>query len=330
MVNTAMREITVRDAIREALREEMKRDKTVFLIGEDIGKYWQGAFKVTQGLAAEFGDERVRDTPISENTFLGAGIGAAMTGMRPVVEIMFGDLIALAIDQVVNQASKIHYMFGGQVKVPMVIRTPFGAGTQVAAHHSSTYLSWFMHAPGLKVAVASTPYDAKGLLKTAIRGSSPVLFAEHKIVYGIKGNVPDEDYTIPFGQADIKKEGSDVTIIGVLYMANKAISAAKELAGQGISAEVIDPRTLTPFDKKTVGESVRKTGRCVIVSEDCRTAGVSAEIAAIVAEEAFDYLDAPIMRVTAPDTPVPFSPILESNFIPDEKKIVKAVKDIVS
>nr|MDO8133266.1 alpha-ketoacid dehydrogenase subunit beta [Candidatus Njordarchaeum guaymaensis] len=325
-----MREITVRDAIKEALREEMKRDKRVFLMGEDIGKYWQGAFKVTQGLAEEFGEERVRDTPISENTFLGAGIGAAMTGMRPVVEIMFGDLIALAVDQIVNQASKIHYMFGGQVKVPLVIRTPYGAGTQVAAHHSSTYLSWFMHAAGLKVAVASTPYDAKGLLKTAIRGDSPVLFAEHKLVYGIKGNVPDDDYTIPFGQADVRKEGSDVTIIGVLYMASKALNAAKELASQGINAEVIDPRTLTPFDKKTVGTSVRKTGRCVIVSEDCKTAGVTAEIASIVMEEAFDYLDAPIMRVAAPDTPVPFSPVLESNFIPDEKNIIKAVKEVVS
>jgi len=330
MVNIAMREITVRDAIKEALREEMKRDKRVFLMGEDIGKYWQGAFKVTQGLAEEFGEERVRDTPISENTFLGAGIGAAMTGMRPVVEIMFGDLIALAVDQIVNQASKIHYMFGGQVKVPLVIRTPYGAGTQVAAHHSSTYLSWFMHAAGLKVAVASTPYDAKGLLKTAIRGDSPVLFAEHKLVYGIKGNVPDDDYTIPFGQADVRKEGSDVTIIGVLYMASKALNAAKELASQGINAEVIDPRTLTPFDKKTVGTSVRKTGRCVIVSEDCKTAGVTAEIASIVMEEAFDYLDAPIMRVAAPDTPVPFSPVLESNFIPDEKNIIKAVKEVVS
>nr|MDO8099342.1 alpha-ketoacid dehydrogenase subunit beta [Candidatus Njordarchaeota archaeon] len=325
-----MREITVRDAIREALREEMKRDKRVFLMGEDIGKYWQGAFKVTQGLAEEFGDERVRDTPISENTFLGAGIGAAMTGMRPVVEIMFGDLIALAIDQIVNQASKIHYMFGGQIKVPLVIRTPYGAGTQVAAHHSSTYLSWFMHAGGLKVAVASMPYDAKGLLKTAIRGNGPVLFAEHKLVYGIKGNVPDEDYTIPFGQAEVRKEGSDVTIIGVLYMANKALNAARELVSLGVSAEVIDPRTLTPFDRKTVGNSVRKTGRCVIVSEDCKTAGVTAEIASIVMEEAFDYLDAPIMRVAAPDTPVPFSPVLESNFVPDEKKIINAVKEIVS
>ncbi|WXG47500.1 MAG: alpha-ketoacid dehydrogenase subunit beta [Candidatus Atabeyarchaeum deiterrae] len=324
-----MREITVRDAIREALREEMKRDKTVFLMGEDIGKYWQGAFKVTQGLADEFGDQRVRDTPISENTFVGAAIGSAMTGMRPVVEIMFGDLIALAVDQIVNQAAKIHYMFGGQVKVPVVIRTPYGAGTQVAAHHSSTYLSWFMHAAGLKLVVASTPYDAKGLLKTAIRGNSPVLFAEHKILYGVKGNVPDEDYTIPFGKADIKKEGSDVTIIGVLYMVQKALGAAKELESQGIKAEVIDPRTLVPFDRKTIGESVKKTGHAVVVSEDCRTAGVSGEIASIIMEEAFDYLDAPIMRVTAPDTPVPFSPVLESCFIPDEKKIVKAVKEIV-
>jgi pyruvate/2-oxoglutarate/acetoin dehydrogenase E1 component len=309
VVNAEVREITVRDAIREALREEMKRDNKVFLMGEDIGKYWQGAFKVTQGLADEFGDERVRDTPM---------------------EIMFGDLIALAVDQIVNQAAKIHYMFGGQANVPVVIRTPFGAGTQVAAHHSSTYLSWFMHAAGLKLAVASTPYDAKGLLKTAIRGNSPVLFAEHKLVYGLKGSVPDEDYTIPFGRADIKKEGKDVTIIGVLYMVQKALTAAKELESQGINAEVIDPRTLVPFDRKTIGDSVKKTGRAVIVSEDCKTAGVSAEIASIIMEEAFDYLDAPIMRVTAPDTPVPFSPVLENAFIPDEKKIVKAVKDIVS
>jgi len=324
-----MKEITVRDALREALREEMKRDKTVFLLGEDIGRYWGGAFGVTKGLAEEFGDERVRDTPISESAIIGVGVGAAITGMRPVAEIMFGDLSALAMDQICNQAAKIRYMFGGQVKVPLVIRTPFGAGVNIASHHSQSLEAWFMHTPGLYVAVPSTPYDAKGLLKTAIRGNNPVFFVEHKLLYPVKGLIPEEDYTVPFGVADVKREGADVTIFATLYMVHKALAAAKRLKKGGVSAEVVDPRTLSPLDKSTVMKSVKKTGRIVIVTEDSKTAGVSAEIAAMVAEEALDYLDAPIKRVAEPDTPIPFSPPLEQFVIPDEKRIINAVKETV-
>lgn len=323
-----MRKITYKEALREALREEMRRDPTVFLLGEDIGRHWGGAFKVTKGLAEEFGDERVRDTPISESAIIGAAVGAAITGTRPVAEIMFGDLTALAMDQIANQAAKIHYMFGGQVKVPLVIRTPFGAGVNIAAHHSQSLEAWFMHVPGLYVAVPSTPYDAKGLLKTAIRGSNPVFFCEHKLLYPMEDEVPETEYTVPFGVADMKREGSDVTIVATLYMVHKALNAAKELEAEGISVEVVDPRTLAPLDKHTIIGSVKKTGRLVVVSEDCKTAGVSAEIAAVVAEEAIDYLDAPIKRVAEPDTPIPFSPPLEQYVIPNEKSIIKAVKEI--
>jgi len=323
-----MRKITYREALREALREEMRRDSSVFLLGEDIGKYWGGAFKVTEGLAEEFGEERVRDTPISESTIIGAGVGAAITGMRPVAEIMFGDLTALAMDQIANQAAKIRYMFGGQAKCPLVIRTPFGAGVNIASHHSQSLEAWFMHVPGLYVAVPSTPYDAKGLLKSAIRGNNPVMFCEHKLLYPIEGEVPEEEYTIPFGLADVKREGEDVTVVATLYMVHKALEAAKALEREGISVEVVDPRTLTPLDKQTIINSVKKTGRIVIVSEDCKTAGVSAEIAAIIAEEAIDYLDAPIKRVAEPDTPIPFSPPLEQYVIPDEKAIIKTVKEV--
>ncbi|MEM3464808.1 MAG: alpha-ketoacid dehydrogenase subunit beta [Candidatus Bathyarchaeia archaeon] len=324
-----MRKITYREALREALREEMRRDSTVFLLGEDIGKYWGGAFKVTEGLAEEFGEERVRDTPISESAIIGVGVGAAITGMRPVAEIMFGDLTALAMDQIANQAAKIRYMFGGQMKCPLVIRTPFGAGVNIAAHHSQSLEAWFMHVPGLYVAVPSIPYDAKGLLKSAIRGDNPVMFCEHKLLYPIEGEVPEEEYTVPFGVADIKREGEDATIVATLYMVHKALNAAETLEKEGISVEVVDPRTLTPLDKQTIIRSVRKTGRIVIVSEDCKTAGVSAEIAAIIAEEAIDYLDAPIKRIAEPDTPIPFSPPLEHYVIPDEKAIIKAVKEVV-
>lgn len=326
---SAMRELTYRDALREALREEMVRDKTVFLLGEDIGRYWSGAFKVTKGLAEEFGDERVRDTPISESAIIGVAVGAAITGMRPVAEIMFGDLTTLAMDQICNQAAKICYMFGGQTTVPLVVRTPFGAGVNIASHHSQSLEAWFMHTPGLLVAAPSTPFDAKGLLKTAIRGSNPVMFFEHKLLYPIKGEVPEEDYTIPFGVADVKLEGEDATIFATLYMVHKALAAAQELRKQGISVEVIDPKTLVPMDKQAIIKSVKKTGRIVIVTEDCKTAGVSAEIAAIVAEEALDYLDAPIKRVTEPDTPIPFSPPLEQFVIPNEKTIIKAVKEVL-
>jgi pyruvate/2-oxoglutarate/acetoin dehydrogenase E1 component len=324
-----MKEITLRDALREALREEMKRDKTVFLLGEDIGRHWGGAFGVTKGLAEEFGDERVRDTPISESAIIGVGVGAAITGMRPVAEIMFGDLSALAMDQICNQAAKIRYMFGGQTSAPLVIRTPFGAGVNIASHHSQSLEAWFMHTPGLHVAVPSTPYDAKGLLKTALRGTNPVFFVEHKLLYSIKGRIPEEDFTVPFGAADVKQEGEDVTIFATLFMVHKALSAADQLRKSGVSAEVIDPRTLSPLDRSVIVKSVKKTGRLVIVTEDCKTAGVSAEIGAVVAEEALDYLDAPIKRVAEPDTPIPFSPSLEQFAIPDEKSIIKAVNEIV-
>jgi len=324
-----MRKITFRDALREALLEEMKRDETVFLLGEDIGRYWEGAFKVTKELAKEFGDERVRDTPISESAIIGAAIGAAITGMRPVAEIMFGDLTTLAMDQITNQAAKIHYMFGGQAKVPLVIRTPFGGGVNIAAHHSQSLEAWFMHVPGLLVAVPSTPQDAKGLLKTAIRGNNPVMFCEHKLLYPVEGLIPEEDYIIPFGVADVKREGKDVTIVATMFMVHKALEAAKTLEKDSLSVEVVDPRTLVPLDKEAIIRSVKKTGRLVVVSEDCKTAGVTAEIAALVAEEAIDYLDAPIKRVAEPDTPIPFSPPLEKYVIPDEKSIIKAVKEIV-
>ena len=324
-----MRKIAYREALKEALREEMRRDSRVFLLGEDIGRYWGGAFKVTKGLAEEFGDERVRDTPISESAIIGAAVGAAITGMRPVAEIMFGDLTALAMDQIANQAAKIRYMFGGQAKCPIVVRTPFGAGVNIAAHHSQSLEAWFMHVPGLYVAAPSTPYDAKGLLKTAIRSDNPVVFCEHKLLYPLEGEVPEEEYTIPFGVADVKREGKDVTVVATLFMVHKALNAAEELEEEGISVEVVDPRTLTPLDKQAIIKSVKKTGRIVIVTEDCRTAGVSAEIAAVVAEEAIDYLDAPIKRVAEPDTPIPFSPPLEQYVIPDEKAIIKAVKEVV-
>jgi pyruvate dehydrogenase E1 component beta subunit len=324
-----MKEVTYRDALREALREEMRRDKTVFLLGEDIGRHWGGAFKVTNGLAEEFGDERVRDTPISESTIIGAAVGAAITGMRPVAEIMFGDLTALAMDQIANQAAKIRYMFGGQARAPMVVRTPFGAGVNIASHHSQSLEAWFMHVPGLYVAVPSTPYDAKGLLKTAIRGDNPVFFCEHKLLYPLKGMIPEEEFSVPFGKADTKREGRDVTILATMFMVHKALAAAEQLTKSGVSAEIVDPRTLVPLDKAAILASVRKTGRVVIVSEDTKTAGVTAEIAATISEEAIDYLDAPIKRVAEPDTPIPFSPPLENFVIPDEKRIIKAVKEIL-
>ena len=284
---------------------------------------------MTEGLAEEFGDERVRDTPISESTIIGAGVGAAITGMRPVAEIMFGDLSALAMDQIANQAAKIRYMFGGQASCPLVIRTPFGAGVNIASHHSQSLEAWFMHVPGLQVAVPSTPYDAKGLLATALRGNNPVFFCEHKLLYPMEGEVPEEEYTVPFGAAEIKRKGSDVTVVATMYMVHKALKAAAALEKEGVNVEVIDPRTLTPLDKKTIIDSVKKTGKMVVVSEDCKTAGVSAEIASVVAEEAIDFLDSAIKRVTAADTPIPFSPPLEQYIIPDERTIVKAIQEVM-
>jgi pyruvate dehydrogenase E1 component beta subunit len=324
-----MRKVTYKNALREALREEMLRDTSVFLLGEDIGKDWGGAFKVTDGLAQEFGEERVRDTPISESAIIGTAVGAAITGMRPVAEIMFGDLTALAMDQIANQAAKIRYMFGGQAKCPLVIRTPFGAGVNIASHHSQSLEAWFMHVPGLHVVMPSTPYDAKGLLKSAIRGSNPVFFCEHKLLYSVEGEIPEEEFTVPIGVGDVKCEGTDVTVVATSLMVHKALNTAKQLANDGVSVEVVDPRSLLPLDKERIVSSVKKTGRLVIVTEDCKTAGVSAELAAVVAEEAIDYLDAPIKRVAEPDTPIPFSPSLESYVIPSEKMIIKAIREVV-
>ncbi len=323
-----MAEITYREALKQGLREEMLRDDRVFVMGEDVGRNWGGAFKVTKGLAEEFGDERVRDTPISENTIAGAALGAAITGLRPVAEIMFGDLITLAMDQVCNQAAKMRYMFGGQTSVPLVLRSVFGGGKNIASHHSQSLEAWFMHTPGLKIAVPAFAYDVKGLIKTSIRDPDPVMFFEHKLVYDKKEEVPDEEYLVPLGEARVRREGADVTVWGTFLMVHKALEVAEELGREGISVEVIDPRTLVPLDKEALIDSVKKTGRLVLVTEETRTGATTAEVAAVVQEEAFDWLDAPIKRVNAPDTPVPFSPSLEQYFIPDNKRISEAIREI--
>jgi pyruvate dehydrogenase E1 component beta subunit len=278
----------------------------------------------------QFGDKRVRDTPITESAIIGSAVGAAACGLRPVVEIMFVDFIGVAIDQLFNQAAKMKYMFGGKVKLPLVVRTTFGAGFASAAQHSQSLESWFMHIPGLKVAIPSTPYDAKGLLISAIRDDNPVVFLECKTIYGVKGEVPEESYTIPFGQADIKREGTDVTVVATARMVHQSLAVAQKLEAEGISLEIVDPRTLSPLDEDTILESVRKTNRLVIVHEEVKFAGSGAEIAAMVAEKAFDHLDAPIIRVGAPFTPVPFSPTLEKEFVPDEEKIIAAIKTVMN
>ena len=321
----SMRELSFAQAIREALDEELARDENIILFGEDIGK-WGGVFRTTEGLMEKYGPERVVDTPLSEEGYVGLAVGIAMTGMHPVPEIMFGDFITLAMDQIVNQAAKMRYMTGGQVKVPITIRATMGGGRSSGAQHSQSWHAWFAHVPGLKVVVPSTPYDAKGLLKTALREPNPVVFFEDKVMYQkIKGNVPEEEYVIPFGEADIKRSGDDVTIIALSRMVHSALAAADRLAEKGISAEVIDPRTLTPLDEKTLVESVCKTGGAVIVDEGYNRFGVTAELAAVIARGAFDYLDAPIERLGALDVPIPFTPPLEFATIPDEERIVAAV-----
>jgi len=319
-----VRTITYREAINEALREEMRRDRRVFLIGEDIGTNGN-VFQVLRGLIDEFGGDRVIDTPISESAIIGASLGAAATGMRPVPEIMFSDFLLCAMDQIVNQVAKMRYMSGGQATVPLTIRTQNGAGMGAAAQHSQSLTALFMHVPGLLITAPSTPYDAKGLLKTSIREDNPVLFFEHKFLYNVEGDVPQEEYTVPLGRAEVKREGSDVTIVAVSLMVQKALAAAEQLAESGISAEVVDPRTLVPLDKDTILGSVEKTGRVVIVDEDCQRNGVSAEIAAVIAEEAFDSLDMPVRRLSTPDTPIPCSLVLERHVIPDEGDIIDAV-----
>src|SRR5438876_6836026 len=310
-----MREITLGQAIREALAEEMRRDPRVFIIGEDVAEAGT-AFKVLAGLVEEFGPARVIDTPISEAGITGLGVGGAMTGMRPVVDIMFGDFIGLAMDQIVNQAAKVHYMSGGKLKVPLVVRTTMGATRRSAAQHSQSLHAWVSHVPGLKVALPSTPYDAKGLLKTAIRDDNPVIFFEDKMMYQLKGPVPEGDYTIPFGVADIKRPGNDITIVATSSMVQIALAAAELLQQVEISAEVVDPRTLVPLDRETLIESARKTSRAIVVDEGYERYGVTAEIASVIAEGAFYHLDTPVKRIGAMDVPVPFSPVLEDLTVP--------------
>ncbi|MEM4866878.1 MAG: alpha-ketoacid dehydrogenase subunit beta [Sulfolobales archaeon] len=320
--------ITFVEALNEALAQEMERDPNVIVMGEDVGVYG-GVFGVTKGLLERFGSDRVIDTPISEAGFIGAAVGAAALGLRPVVELMFVDFFGVAMDQIYNQAAKMRYMFGGKIKVPITIRTTIGGGLSAAAQHSQVLYSIFAHVPGLKLIVPSTPYDAKGLLISAIRDDNPKIFFEHKLLYGIKGPVPKEPYTIPLGVADVKREGSDVTVIALAYMVHEALKAADELAKEGISVEVVDPRTIVPFDKETVLKSVKKTGRVIIVDEDYDRCGFASWVAAIIADEAFEYLDAPIKRVTTPNVPIPFSPPLEREVLPNAQKIIKTIKQIV-
>ncbi|MCY0877527.1 MAG: alpha-ketoacid dehydrogenase subunit beta [Firmicutes bacterium] len=319
--------ITMGEAIREALAQEMRRDSRVFIIGEDVAEAGT-PFKVLQGLVDEFGTDRVIDSPISEPGITGLGIGAAMTGLRPVVDIMFGDFLPLASDQIINQAAKVHYMSGGKLKVPLVIRTTLGATRRSAAQHSQSLHAIYSHIPGLKVAVPATPYDAKGLLIQAIRDDNPVIFFEDKMMYTVKGPVPEEPYVIPFGQAAIMQEGTDVTLVATSSMVYVALDAAKLLADQGISAEVINVRTTSPLDRDTLIRSAMKTTRAVVIDEGYQQYGVTAEIASVIAEGAFYYLDAPVKRLGAMDVPVPFSPPLEDLTVPTPERVVRVVQSL--
>ena len=319
------RELTFAEAINEALAEEMRRDPSVFIIGEDVAEAGT-PFKVLSGLVEEFGKERVIDSPISEPGFSGLGVGAAMPGMRPVVDIMFGDFLALAMDQIVNQAAKVHYMSGGKMKAPIVFRTTMGATRRSAAQHSQSLHAWVSHVPGLQVAIPSTPYDAKGLLKTAIRNESPVVFFEDKMMYKMKGPVPEDEYLIPFGSADIKRAGKDISLIATSSMVQVALEAASMLEESGISAEVVDPRTTVPLDKETLIESAKKTSRAIVIDEGYERYGVTAEIASVVADGAFYYLDAPVKRMGAMDVPIPFSPVLEDQTVPTAETVFQTSK----
>src|SRR6266496_1936454 len=322
-----VRELTFGEAVKEALAEEMRRDPRVVVMGEDVAEAGT-AFKVLNGLVQEFGPSRVIDTPISEAGFTGLGVGAAMTGLRPVIDIMFGDFLTLVMDQLVNQAAKVHYMSGGNLKVPLVVRTTLGATRRSAAQHSQSLQAWVSHVPGLKVALPSSPYEAKGLMKTAIRDDSPVVIFEDKMMYRIKGPVPAEDYTIPFGVADIKRAGTDVTIVATSSMVQVALGAATTLEKVGVSAEVIDPRTTFPLDKPALIDSAKKTSRVIVVDEGYERYGVTAEIAAVIAEGAFYHLDAPVKRIGAMDVPVPFSPVLEDLTVPSEKAVFEMAKTL--
>ena len=319
------RTITFGQAVREALTEEMHRDPTVFIIGEDVAEAGT-VFKVLSGMVDEFGPERVIDSPISEAGFAGLGVGAAMTGMRPVVDVMFGDFATLVMDQMANQAAKIHYMSGGKLKVPMVLRTTMGAGRRSAAQHSQSLHALFSHIPGLKVAIPSTPRAAKGLMKTAIRDDSPVAFFEDKMMYGLEGAVPEEEYTIPFGVAEVLREGSDISLVAISRMVNIALEAAEQLSEIGISAEVVDPQTTVPLDEKTLIESAKKTSRAIVIDEGYERYGVTGEIASVIASGAFYYLDAPVRRLGAMNVPVPFSPVLEDQTIPAAADVVETAK----
>jgi pyruvate dehydrogenase E1 component beta subunit len=321
----AVRELTLAEAIKEALAEEMRRDPTVFILGEDVAETGH-PFKVMVGLVDEFGKDRVLDTPISEPGFTGLAVGAAMTGMRPVIDIMFGDFMGLTMDQIFNQAAKIHYMSGGKWKVPMVVRTTMGATRRSAAQHSQSLHAWFAHIPGLKVVLPSTPYDMKGLLKSAIRDDNPVIIFEDKMEYKSKGPVPEEDYTIPLGVADVKREGTDITLIATSSMVKVALGAAKRLDEYDISAEVVDPRTIWPLDEKTLIESAKKTSRVIVIDEGYERFGVTAEIASTIASAAFYDLEAPVKRIGAMHVPIPFSPPLEDVTVPTEKSVFEAAR----
>lgn len=326
--STQLREITMAEALREALAEEMNRDATVFLMGEEIGAAG-GTFKSFDGLFQQFGPERVVDTPITEESFVGLGVGAAMTGMRPVIDLMFGDFITMAMDPVINQAAKMYYMTGGQVTVPMVLHTTMGAGRRSAAQHSQSLHAWFGHVPGLVVVLPSTPYDMKGLLKSAIRSNGPVVFYDDKMMYKVKGPVPEGEYLIPLGVADVKLSGTDVTVVATSSMVQVALEAAELMAKEGVSLEVVDPRTIKPLDMDTIIASVQKTHRAIVVDEAYLSYGTTAEIASQIADKAFDYLDAPVKRYGAMDTPVPFSPALEDLTIPNVEGLVALVREVM-
>ncbi len=336
------RTLTFREALNEAMRLEMRRDPTVILMGEDVAggaelehvegegeEAWGGVLGVTAGLAKEFGRDRVLDTPISESAFIGASVGAAASGLRPIAEMMFVDFFGVCMDQIFNQGAKLRYMFGGKAEVPIVIRTMIGAGFRAAAQHSSSHYSVFTHMPGLKAVVPATPADAKGLLAAAIRDDDPVLFFEHKLLYDTEGEVPEGEYVIPLGQADVKREGSDATIVAIGRMVLLALQAAEQLADEGIAVEVIDPRTLSPLDEETIVDSVKKTHRFIVVDEDNPRCSMATDLAALIATAAFDYMDAPPQMVTAPHAPVPFSPALEDEYVPGVADIVEAVKSVV-
>ncbi|MFW9865311.1 MAG: alpha-ketoacid dehydrogenase subunit beta [Candidatus Thorarchaeota archaeon] len=317
------------DAIRLAIEEEMERDESVFIMGEDIGQFG-GCFFVTEGLLEKFGPERVRDTPISENAILGCAVGAAMAGLRPIAEIMFADFLCVCMEMIVNQAAKARYMYGGQINVPVTIRVPFGTGIMGAAQHSQSFESWFMHVPGLKVVLPSDARDFKGLMKTAIRDDDPIIFFENKRAYYLTSEVPlDKNFTLPFGQARLFTEGDDATIVATGAMVQESLKAATKLKEEGINCEVIDPRTLVPLDRKTILNSVEKTGKLVIVDEGCKTCSVSSEIAAFVAEEGFQYLKKKIVRINTPDVPIPYSPNLEKQIIPNAKLIQQTIKNLI-